>query len=102
MNKNKWKYLIKHKGRDFGYTDYDKKEIMVNKGKSREAAKLDKGHWKKYGMSKKETSIINTIVHEQMHKNHPNMHEKTVMAKTKKMVEEMNKKEKQKMYNKLT
>lgn len=86
----------------FGETDYEKKTIKINKKLSRQAAKTKKGAWKKYGMSKKDTSVINSIVHEKLHKNHPKMLEGTVRKKAHKLVSKMGRKAKAKLYSKFS
>jgi hypothetical protein len=49
---------------------------------------------------KKERTLINTLVHEEMHAKHPKMHEKTVRKMTAKKVEKMPTKTKKKLYTK--
>lgn len=102
MKKKKgWKYKVKNKGNCFGECDFGKKTITVNKKISKKAAKMKKGVYSKYGYPKKQTSVINTLVHETMHKNHPRMHEKTVVKKSARMVKKLSKKKKAKLYSKL-
>lgn len=98
----KWRTKVDNKMRSFGITDYSKKEIRVNKKKSKRTAKLSKkAARKKHGMSRKETSIINTIVHEDLHRRHPRMHEKTVMRKARIAVQRMGKKAKRRLYTQI-
>lgn len=98
--KGEWKYVSdpKMKGA-FGETDFGKKRIRVNKKLSKRAAKMKKGVHKKYGMSKKETSVINTLVHERMHAQHPRMHERTVRRNTRRKVARMGRRAKQRLYS---
>lgn len=95
-----WKYKVNNKLRDksgpyYGFTDYNKKIITINKEIHKK---------KKSGTSipKKDQTLINTIVHEELHKNHPKMHEKTVMKVTKKKVKSMGEKAKKRLYSKLS
>ncbi len=91
-DKKIWQHVFRKVKGAFGDTDYDKKVIRVDKGK----------HKKKslYGVPKKDSSMINTMVHEEMHKNHPKMTEKAVRKNTRKKVKKMSKKLKAKIYSK--
>jgi len=73
--------------RYFGDTDLGGKKIRVNKKKS-----------KKEGPGE----VLDTIVHEEMHRKHPKMKEKNIRKKTKRSVGRMSKKEKNKHYSKFT
>ncbi len=66
MKNKKWKRVTDNKMRWHGDIDYDKKIIRVNKAKKK---------------NKKKGEISNTIVHEEIHRQHPQMHEKTVAKK---------------------
>ncbi len=89
------KFKVNNKLRGaFGETDLNTGTITINK-KMHAAAKKNP---KKYGLSKKETTILNTIVHENMHVKHPKMHEKTVRKLTKKKVAHMTPTAKKKAY----
>lgn len=93
----KWSYIkkdIREKGTT-GLTDYDKKEIVVDTKDSKEKVKDD-------AFSNKESTVINTLVHETLHKNHPKMYEKTVRKEARKLVSGMGKKAKSKLYSKLS
>jgi len=81
-SKDGWErtYSNKLKGL-YGLTDYAKKKIIVNK-------KVHK---------KNKESIIDTIVHEETHRKHPKMHEKTVRKLTPKKVKTMSAKAKSKL-----
>lgn len=72
--KKKWKYKIDNKLRGaFGETDLDNKVIRVNAKKHKK---------KGYNIPKKDNSVINTMVHEDLHKKHPRMTEKMVRKLT--------------------
>ena len=64
----KWKRVVDNKMRWYGETDETKKLIKINKSKKKNTKPGD---------------IIDTIVHEEMHAVHPQMHEKTVRKQTK-------------------
>jgi len=81
----------------FGITDYKTKTIKINKPLHKKAKKDKKNS---YGVPKKDMTIINTEVHELMHKDHPKMHEKTVRKNTRKKVAKMSTKAKAKIYSK--
>jgi len=86
----KWKYLVDNKLKGaYGETDFEKKTVRVNK--KRHKGKLSKG------FSKKEGSLINTMVHEDLHVKHPKMAEKKVRKVAKKKVEKMGAKAKAKL-----
>lgn len=91
----KWKYVSSKslKGA-FAETDYDKKEIRIDREGSQKDKKGDE-------FSKEDSTLINTIVHETLHKNHPRMHEKTVRKTAHNMVSRMSAKQKARYYNKL-
>lgn len=78
---------------DYGVTDDVKKTITINKAK----------HYKKAdGVPEKDNTLINTIAHELMHKDHPKMHEHTVRKLTRMKVAGMGKSAKTKAYNKFS
>ena len=83
----------------FGETDFDKRTIRINKKKHKEAKKAGKSPY--VGLSKKELTLLNTIVHEDMHRKHPRMTEKEVRKKTRAVIERMSTARKQAMYKKL-
>ena len=97
--KKGWKYVVKNKGKIFGETNYEKKTISINKKEHAKAKKVKKGAWKKYGMAKKDLSLINTLVHETRHKTHPKETEKTVRKKSAIIVKGLSPKAKAKYYN---
>lgn len=80
-----WTRKVDNKMRAFGETDLKKKTIRINKKKSKKS---------------KPGEVIDTIVHEEMHRKHPKMKEKTVRKKTKSSVGRMSKKVKSKHYSK--
>ena len=95
MAENFWKYKIDNKMRGaFGETDYDKKVIRVNKKrhKSKSVLKISK---KKDGNE----HLGKTIYHEELHRKHPKMYEKTVRKKEKDF-DKLSKKQKKKLYSK--
>lgn len=81
-----WEYRIDDKLKGaFGETDFSKKRILINR-------KLHK---------KRKESIIDTLVHETMHKNHPRMKEKTVRKRTPAVLSRMSERSKRKLYSKI-
>ncbi len=86
-----WKVKVKNKVKYYGDVDYDKKIIVINK-------KLHKNKAPRYGIPIKDQTIINTLVHEKMHIDHPKMHEKNVRKNTRKKLEQMSTREKQAHY----
>ena len=58
-----WKRVVDKRMRSFGETDYSKKRIRVNPKKG---------------------DLLNTIIHEEMHKSRPSLTEKQVRKKSKK------------------
>lgn len=90
----KWKFLTDNKMKGaYGETDFDKKVVRINKKRHKKAPSD--------GISKKDNTIINTIVHEDLHVKHPKMKEKVVRKKASKKVSKMGTKAKKKMYSKL-
>ena len=71
--------------RSDGEIDFEKKVIRVNKP----------------GSKKHKGGIIDTVVHEDMHRLHPRMSEKVVRKKTATKIERMSSKSKTKQYSKL-
>lgn len=93
-----FKFVVDNKMRGaFGETNFNTKVVRINKKMHRKAKKT-KG---RYGISKKDCTLINTIVHEQMHIDHPKMHERTVEKRSRAKAARMGKRAKQRMYNKL-
>ena len=83
--KKSYRYKIANKMKADGEIDYDKKLIRVNKPRS----KKHKG------------GILDTIVHEEMHRLHPRMSEKRVRKKTTVKIKRMRPKSKTRQYSKL-
>jgi hypothetical protein len=83
VKKDGFKRKVDNKMRYYGDTDLEKKEIRVNKSKKK---------------NKKSGDILNTIVHEEMHADHPRMHERTIRRLTKAKIERMTPDRKQKYY----
>jgi len=73
-----------------GRTDFEKKLIEINK-------KASKKFIKDGITSKQDSTIINTIVHEDLHRKHPKMLEKTVRKKAKQIVKRLSTKKKQRL-----
>ncbi len=75
----------------FGETDFDKKVIKVDRSKHKNKAL--------YNVPKKDSSLINTLVHENMHAEYPKMTEKQVKKKTRTKLKKMGRKQKLKVYS---
>ena len=90
----KWKYVSTKLKGYYGETDYKKKTISID----RKDAKKD---FKDDGIPKKDSTLINTIAHEEMHRKHPKMHEDTVRKKTRAQVAKMSKRQRSRLYSKL-
>lgn len=88
----RWKRVVDNKMRSFGETNLGKRIIRINK-------KMHKDKSPRFGISKKDITVINTIVHEEMHSKHPKMHEKTVRKLTRKKVAKLSRKHKKKLYS---
>lgn len=98
---NPWKRVFKKvsdkKGPLYGETDYAKKTIKINRATHK--TKGDHPSWVKKNPDGT-ANLLDTIVHEEMHKQHPKMKEKTVRKLTPKKVKKMSKKLKAKLYSK--
>ena len=79
---NKYKKVIDNKMRWQGDIDTERHIIRINKAKS-----------------KKKSSIIDTIIHEEMHAKHPRMYESTIREETIKALNKMTPKQKSLKYN---
>lgn len=90
----KWRYEASKMKDAVGETDYQKKLIKINKSDS-------KKYIPKSGISKQDSTIINTLAHETIHKNHPHMTEKEVRKEARRMVNSMSPKEKGRLYAKI-
>ncbi len=82
----KWKRKVDNKMKSYGDIDFDKKIIRVNKKKSKASGR--KGE------------VLDTIVHEEMHKKYPEKGEKKIRKLTKRMISEMDENEKKNFYSK--
>lgn len=80
-----WKYKVDNKLRAFGEIDYDRKTIRVNKKKNR-----------KHGGA---GELLDTIVHELAHRDHPKMKEKNVKKLAARVINRSSTKKKKKYYN---
>lgn len=89
-----WKTVVDNGMRGaYGETDYEKKRIRINK--SRHLSK----NVKRINRNKDGTeNMLDTIVHENMHRKHPAMKEKTVRKRTKTMIKNMSKRSKRRYY----
>ena len=81
-HKDGYTRIVANKSRWQGDTDIDKKVIRVNKVKS-----------------KKKSTVIDTIVHEETHAKHPKMTERRVRIETKNQLKRMAENKKRKFYN---
>lgn len=79
----KWKRVVDNKMRSQGDIDLDNRVIRVNKQKS-----------------KAKSSVIDTIVHEEMHRVHPQIHEKNIRRLTSQRVSKMSYAQRQRLYSK--
>lgn len=87
-----WRHVVgKIKGA-MGETDFKKKIIKVDKSKHKKKLKYS-------DIPEKDNTLINTITHEKMHQQKPNMTEKQVRKATRKKVKKMGRKLKAKHYN---
>ena len=79
----------------FGQTTYHEHgaTIEINKKRHKNKRALKE-------FPKKDRSMLNTIVHEELHANHPRMTEKVVRKKARKSVSRMGRSRKNKLYNK--
>lgn len=96
-DKKIWKYVVGKVKGCYGETNTATKTVKINK-----AYHKSKGN---HGPAVKKNkngsaNILDTEVHELMHKNHPKMHERTVRKKTPKKIKRMSKKAKEKVYEK--
>jgi len=87
--KKKWKRKTDNRMRDYGEIDYHTGAIRINKKASR-----------KWGKKHKKAGVLDTIVHEEMHAEHPKMSEKTVRKRTKKKIGKMTRRQKKRQYSK--
>ena len=79
----------------FGQTTYHEHgaTIEINKKRHKNKRALKK-------FPKKDRAIINTIVHEELHANHPKMRERTVRKNARRRIARMGRKAKNKLYSK--
>lgn len=96
--KHKWSYKVDNKIKGYGQTDYQKREIRVNVKKSKSnpsrVRPITEG-------ATKYPDVLDTIVHETLHKNRPRMREKTVRKATVRMIKSMTPAQKLKYYLKV-
>lgn len=93
---NQIKRKVNNKMKWYGETNFGPKvtKIVINKKLHKKAIKKDKS------ILKKSRTLIDTIVHEEMHARHPKMHEKTVRKMTPRKVAKMSRLSKNKLYKK--
>lgn len=96
-NLSVWKRVFKKKKGLYGETDFQHKTITVNKERHKSKGTHGNGIKKNKNGS---ASIIDTIVHEEMHSKHPKMHEKTVRRLTPRKLKVMSNKNKKRLYSK--
>jgi len=75
--------------RAYGDIDYDKRIIRINKVRS-----------KKWAKKHKKAGVLDTIVHEDLHRQHPRMSERVIIKKTKDTIRRMSRMRKRKYYSK--
>lgn len=92
-----YKYTVNNKMKSFGTTDTQKKKVQINKKMSKKTTLY--GGKRKNSRDPKYPGVLDTIVHEHYHAKHPKATEKTTYKKTKQLVKNMGRKQKQKMYN---
>lgn len=82
-NIKKYKRTTDNRMRSYGETDLEKKTVRINKSKTK---------------NKKAGDIINTIVHEKLHIQHPKKRERSVRKDTLRIIKKMGKKLKERHY----
>ena len=91
-----YKKVVDNKMRYWGDCNFQKKVIRVNRKKSRKdplrVRPINK-HARRY------PDVLDTMVHEENHANHPKMHEKNIRKKTLRDIKKMTRKQKQKIYS---
>ena len=86
--KPKFTRSVNNKLRYFGETDLEKRTIVINKSK----------HTLKKSKKDIEDSLLDTLIHEELHMEHPTMSEKNIIKLTKKTLKTLSKKKKKKLY----
>lgn len=82
---DQWKRIRDNKMRWHGDIDYDKRIIRINPSKKK---------------NKKPGELLDTILHEEMHRAHPKMWEKTVQQRVNTLKRSMPPSKKHKLYSK--
>jgi hypothetical protein len=91
-----YKRTVDNKMRGYGETDLGKHTIRINK----KLSKKDPVHKRPLNKhAKAYPEVLDTIVHERKHVEHPNMHEKTVRKLTKRHLKKMSPQQKRKNYS---
>ena len=93
----KIKYKVNNKLGYFGDSDLKKKIIVINKKIHKKAKKKSL-----FGIPKKDATILNTIVHEEMHIKHPKRHEVNVRKMTQRFIKSLTSEQKKSYYRKLS
>ena len=88
-----WKFVAAKVKGGFGETDFDKKVVKIDKAKHKDK--------KKYAISKEDSTLQNTILHETLHTQHPNMTEEQVRKQTRNKLKKASRKFKNKLLNKI-
>jgi len=89
----KWKRKVDNKLRGaFGETDFDKKVIRINKKRH-----ISSKAWS--STPKRDRTLKNTILHEEIHAKHPRMLEKTVRKLARREAASISKKKMNKLYS---
>lgn len=86
FRKDGYKRIVDNKMRSFGYIDFEKKIIRVNKKKNQKESFGRKTY--------KRGELTRTILHEEIHRLHPKMWEKNVEKEAKKRFANMSTKQK--------
>ncbi len=84
MPAQKYERVVDNRMHGYGDIDFKKKIIRVNKKRSKKAGPGE---------------VLDTIVHEETHRKHPKMHEKTVRKETKEAIKKMSPTQKSKQYS---
>ena len=93
----KYKIKIDNKMEAFGEVDFDKKIIKINRKAHIKAKK--KALW---DIPQKDSTLINTLLHEKMHIAHPKMKERNIRKITREKLIEMSKKIKNRLYGEMS
>lgn len=87
----KTKHIVDNNLKAYGETDAEKKVVKINKVRHKQRVVTP--------TPQKDQTLINTIVHEELHVKHPQMTEAQVRKKARAAVMKGSNKQKQKFYN---